>query len=54
MSKDIAQDIWSTIFLKINGLKDPDRFGSWALTIATRKALDWCRKHSKEVAFYNE
>ncbi|MEW7281100.1 RNA polymerase sigma factor [Aquimarina sp. 2201CG1-2-11] len=54
VSKDIAQDSWSTIFLKINNLKDPDCFGSWALTIVTRKALDWYRKHSKEVAFYNE
>ncbi|WP_106794888.1 RNA polymerase sigma factor [Aquimarina sp. Aq78] len=49
ISKDIAQDSWSTIFLKINSLKDSNSFGSWALTIVTRNAINWLRKHKKEV-----
>ncbi|PKV51694.1 RNA polymerase sigma-70 factor (ECF subfamily) [Aquimarina sp. MAR_2010_214] len=49
ISKDIAQDSWSTIFLKINSLRDSNNFGSWALTIVTRNAINWLRKHKKEV-----
>ncbi|WP_298320744.1 RNA polymerase sigma factor [uncultured Aquimarina sp.] len=48
-SKDIAQDSWSTILLKIHNLKDPNSFGSWALTIVTRKSYDWLRKNKKEL-----
>ncbi|WP_103067943.1 RNA polymerase sigma factor [Aquimarina sediminis] len=49
VSKDIAQDSWSTIFLKIGTLKDANCFGNWALTIVTRNAIDWLRKHKKEI-----
>jgi len=48
ISKDIAQDSWSVILLKIHTLKDANSFGSWALTIVTRKSLDWLRKNKKE------
>ncbi len=48
ISKDIAQDSWSKIITKIKHLKDPNSFGSWALTIVTRNAIDWQRKHKKE------
>ncbi|WP_299219342.1 RNA polymerase sigma factor [uncultured Aquimarina sp.] len=48
-SKDIAQDSWSTILIKIHNLKDPNSFGSWALTIVTRKSYDWLRKNKKEL-----
>jgi len=48
ISKDIAQDSWSKILTKIKHLKDPNSFGSWALTIVTRNAIDWQRKHKKE------
>ncbi|AXT53756.1 RNA polymerase sigma factor [Aquimarina sp. BL5] len=56
-SKDIAQDSWSTILLKIHNLKDPNSFGSWALTIVTRKSYDWLRKNKKElenIDFYHK
>lgn len=52
-SKDIVQDSWSTILLKINTLKDPNSFGSWALTIVTRNAIDWQRKRKKELGSLN-
>jgi RNA polymerase sigma-70 factor (ECF subfamily) len=29
-------------------LKNPDRFGSWAMSIVTRKSLDWIRKKKRE------
>ncbi|TSE08547.1 RNA polymerase sigma factor [Aquimarina algiphila] len=52
-SKDIAQDSWSVILQKIGSLKDPNSFGSWALTIVTRNAINWLRKHKKELESLN-
>lgn len=48
ISKDIAQDCWNTIFLKISDLKNTYSFGSWALSIVNRKSIDWLRKNQKE------
>jgi RNA polymerase sigma-70 factor (ECF subfamily) len=48
-SRDIVQDSWSVIINKINYLKDPNSFGSWALSIVTRKTIDWLRKHKREI-----
>ena len=39
-AKDIAQDSWNVIINKINNLKDPSSFGSWALRIVYTKSLD--------------
>ncbi len=47
ISKDIAQDSWQIIIKRIHGLKEPNSFGSWALTIVNRKAIDWLRKHER-------
>jgi RNA polymerase sigma-70 factor (ECF subfamily) len=41
VAKDIAQDSWRIIINKINHLKNPDSFGSWALRIVYTKSLDW-------------
>ncbi|MCH9660081.1 MAG: sigma-70 family RNA polymerase sigma factor [Bacteroidetes bacterium] len=48
LAKDIAQDSWSIIYKKIHRLKDNNSFGSWALMIVKRTALDWLRKNAKE------
>ncbi|WP_299902818.1 RNA polymerase sigma factor [uncultured Aquimarina sp.] len=48
ISKDITQDCWNTIFLKISDLKNTNSFGSWALSIVNRKSIDWLRKNKKE------
>ena len=53
VSKDIAQDSWSKILQKINSIKDPNSFGSWALTIVSRNAIDWQRKRKKELGNLN-
>ena len=47
LAKDVAQDTWSSILGKIHMLRDTDSFGSWATTIASRKALDAISKHKK-------
>lgn len=44
VAKDIAQDSWKTIISEIKNLKDPEKFGYWALAIVCRKAIDWSRK----------
>ena len=48
ISKDIVQDSWSIIMRKIDSLRDPNSFGSWALRIVTRKSLDYLNKTNRE------
>jgi len=40
IAKDIAQDSWNVIINKIDKLKNPDSFGSWALRIVYNKSID--------------
>ncbi len=49
-SKDIVQDCWQLIINNLDGLRDPNSFGSWALRIVTRKSLDYVKKiaHQRE------
>ncbi|WP_394750071.1 RNA polymerase sigma factor [Spongiimicrobium salis] len=57
MAKDIVQDSWKAIMRKLHGLQDLDRFGSWALTIVRRKALDTLKKKTKQqehLKYYKE
>jgi len=46
-SKDIAQDSWKTIMIKINDLKDPSSFGGWAMRIVYSKSLDAIRERNR-------
>ena len=48
VSKDIAQESWKTIIDKIDTLKDPSSFGSWALRIVYTKSLDWIKNANKD------
>ncbi len=54
ISKDIVQDSWSIIFRKMSDLKDTNSFGSWALTIVTRNAINYLRKQKKETENLNQ
>jgi len=45
-SKDIVQDCWGIIINKLGNLREPNRFGSWATRIVTRKSLDYLRKNT--------
>lgn len=47
IAKDIAQDAWITILRNISSLEDPKKFGSWGLTIVTKKSIDWYRKQTR-------
>ena len=46
-AKDIAQDTWQMIMVKLYDLRDANRFGSWAMTIVSRKAIDHLKKQGK-------
>lgn len=48
-SKDIVQDCWSVMIKKMDTLKDPNLFGSWAFRIVTRKSLDFVGKRKREL-----
>ena len=48
VAKDIAQESWKTIILKLKDLKDVNSFGSWAQTIVHRKAIDWTKARQRE------
>ena len=48
LSKDIAQDSWKTIIAKVNDLKDPKSFKSWALRIVYSKSLDALRANQRK------
>ncbi len=43
-SKDVVQESWQAIIKGIGKLKDSSKFGVWALSITSRKAIDWIRK----------
>lgn len=49
IAQDIVQDCWPIIIKKIDNLKDAGSFGSWALSIVTRKAIDLLRKKNREL-----
>ncbi len=47
-AKDIVQDCWSVIIHKIESLRNPNEFGSWAIQITNRKAIDYLHKNKKK------
>ena len=46
-AKDIAQESWSVILTKLDTLKDSNKFGGWALSIVSRRSIDWVRKQKR-------
>lgn len=48
VSKDIVQDCWRVIISKVKDIKEPNRFGSWAMKIVTRKSLDFIQKEKRK------
>ncbi|EDP70098.1 sigma-24 (FecI-like) protein [Flavobacteriales bacterium ALC-1] len=47
-SKDIAQDSWTVIINKIEGLKEPKQFKYWAYRIVCNKSTDWLRSQTRK------
>jgi len=53
LSKDIVQESWTVIIDKIKTLRQADKFGSWGLSIVTRKAIDSIREQKKYRKMYS-
>ena len=53
IAKDIAQEAWMTILKNIHTIERPEKFGSWGLSIVTKKSIDWYRK-SKRIQEKNQ
>lgn len=47
LAKDLTQDTWRTVITKIHSLRDTYSFGSWIMTIVSRKALDTIKTRKK-------
>lgn len=48
-AKDIAQDTWKTIINKIDKLKDPNSFGSWAIRIVYNESIDFLNAKNRKL-----
>lgn len=53
-AKDITQDTWRIVITKIHLLRDANSFGSWVMTIVSRKALDFIKRKKKFVSKVND
>ena len=56
-AKDIVQDCWSILINKLDTLKDPNLFSSWATRIVIRKSLDYLKKEKRNkerIQFFSE
>lgn len=51
LAQDVAQETFTRAYLKLNTLQEPQKFGSWLYSIASRLSLDWKRKQGRESRF---
>lgn len=51
LSKDIVQESWAVIIDKMKRIRQADKFGSWGLSIITRKEIDSLREQNKYRGF---
>ena len=47
---DVLQEAWISIAAGLGRLEDPARFGGWAYTIVSRRAVDWRRRSGSTAA----
>ena len=47
-AKDLFQDIWLKVYLKLPTLKEIPKFPKWLRTIANRTVIDYIRSREKE------
>lgn len=53
-AEDITQEVFLKAFVKIPGLKDPERFGTWLFTIARNRVLDHMRRKRLKNLIFKE
>ena len=54
ISKDIAQESWQIILGKLDTLKNPKQFKSWAISIVNRKSIDYLRANKRILKKYQK
>ena len=54
VAKYIAQESWQAIMNKMDKLKHPNRFGSWALRIVYNKSIDAINKNNRQLRVQDE
>lgn len=54
VAKDIAQESWKVIFNKLETIKEPCKFKAWAVSIVSRKAIDFLRMQKRREATLKE
>ena len=54
ISKDIAQESWQIILNKLDTLKNPKQFKSWAISIVNRKSIDYLRANKRILKKYQK
>lgn len=48
LAKDIAQETWQVVIKNLTNLKEPHKFGSWALRIVCNKSIDILNSKNRE------
>ena len=51
LTEDIIQDSFVSAWLKLNTLKEPQKFGAWICSIARNKARNLARKYREYISF---
>ena len=44
IAEEITQDIFLSVYKKLQTLKNPNRFAGWLYVIAARRCFAWCKK----------
>lgn len=47
-AEDLAQEVFIKIWNNLSQLKEPEKFGSWIVTMTRNQAIDWLRKSKPE------
>lgn len=47
-AQDLAQDVFLRAYQRLGELRRPESFGSWLISIARRRSLEWQRQKARE------
>lgn len=47
-AEDLAQEVFIKVWNNLSQIKEPEKFGSWIVTMTRNQAIDWLRKSKPE------
>jgi RNA polymerase sigma factor (sigma-70 family) len=53
-ASEVTQESWIAIAKSLRSLRDPSRFGAWAMRIVENKSADWIRARAKQRRFEHQ